>query len=30
MIRVLVVEDNVSFRGALVSLLEEQPDLLRW
>ena len=27
MIRVLVVEDNVSFRNALVSLLERQPDL---
>lgn len=27
MIRVLVVEDNVGFRRALVSLLEEQPDL---
>jgi DNA-binding NarL/FixJ family response regulator len=27
MIRVLVVDDNVSFRGALVSLLEGQPDM---
>ena len=27
MIRVLVVDDNVSFRGALVSLLEGQPDI---
>jgi DNA-binding NarL/FixJ family response regulator len=27
MIRVLVVEDNVSFRDALVHLLEKQPDL---
>src|SRR5215210_1953325 len=27
MIRVLVVDDNVGFRGALVSLLEKQPDL---
>lgn len=27
MISVLVVEDNVSFRRALVSLLEEQPDI---
>jgi DNA-binding NarL/FixJ family response regulator len=27
MIRVLVVEDNVGFREALVSLLENQPDI---
>jgi DNA-binding NarL/FixJ family response regulator len=27
MIRVLVVDDNVGFRNALVSLLEGQPDL---
>ena len=27
MIRVLVVEDNLGFRDALVSLLEEQPDI---
>jgi DNA-binding NarL/FixJ family response regulator len=27
MIRVLVVDDHVSFRRALVSLLEHQPDL---
>ena len=27
MIRVLVVEDNVGFRRALVGLLEQQPDL---
>ena len=27
MIRVLVVDDNVSFRSALVSLLERQPDI---
>jgi two-component system, NarL family, response regulator DevR len=27
MIRVLVVEDNVGFRHALVGLLEKQPDL---
>jgi DNA-binding NarL/FixJ family response regulator len=27
MIRVLVVEDNVDFRDALVSLLEGQPDI---
>jgi DNA-binding NarL/FixJ family response regulator len=27
MIRVLVVEDNVSFRDALVRVLEEQPDI---
>jgi DNA-binding NarL/FixJ family response regulator len=27
MIRVLVVDDNVDFRDALVSLLEGQPDL---
>jgi DNA-binding NarL/FixJ family response regulator len=27
MIRVLVVEDNVGFRDALVSLLGEQPDI---
>jgi DNA-binding NarL/FixJ family response regulator len=27
MIRVLVLEDNVSFRDALVSVLENQPDI---
>jgi DNA-binding NarL/FixJ family response regulator len=27
MIRVLVVDDNAAFRRALVSLLEQQPDL---
>jgi two-component system response regulator DevR len=27
MIRVLVVEDNIGFRDALVALLEQQPDI---